>query len=47
MKCAVNKVNCVLKKIDILNLTELKNTIYATAAYFLELVRANELSNRK
>ena len=29
VKCAVNKVNFVLKKIDIQNLTELNNTMYA------------------
>ena len=32
VKCAVSKVNCVLKKIDIRNLTELNNTMYAAAA---------------
>ena len=37
-KCAVNKVNCVLKKIDIRNLSELNNTMYAAAAYDTELV---------
>ena len=47
MKCAVNKVNCVLKKIDTLNLTEMNNTMYAAAAYVRELVRANKLPKRK
>ena len=46
MKCAVNKVNCVLKKIDIRNLTELNN-MYAAAAYVTELVGANKLSKTK
>ena len=47
MKSAVNKVNCVLKKIDIQNLTELNNTIYAAAAYFSELVGGNKLPKTK
>ena len=47
MKCAVKKVNCVLKKIDIQNLTELSNTIYAAAAYVTELVGANKLPKTK
>ena len=47
MKCAVNKVNCVLKKIDIRNLTELNNTMYAAAAYVTELVGANRLPKTK
>ena len=46
VKCAVNKVNCVLKKIDIRNLTELNN-MYAAAAYVTELVGANKLSKTK
>ena len=36
VKCAVSKVNCVLKKIDIQNLTELNNTMYAAAAYITD-----------
>ena len=32
VKCAVNKVNCVIKKTDIRNLTELNNTMYLAAA---------------
>ena len=47
VKCAVNKVNCVLKKIDIRNLTELNNTMYAAAAYVTELVGANKLPKTK
>ena len=47
MKCTVNKVNCVLKKIDIRNLTELNNTMYAAAAYVTELVGANKLPKTK
>ena len=47
MKCAVNKVNCVLKKIDIRNLTELNNIMYAAAAYITELVGANKLPRTK
>ena len=33
VKCTMNKVNCVLKKSDIRNLTELNNTVYAAAAH--------------
>ena len=40
------KVNCVRKKIDIRNLTELNNTMYA-AAYVTELVGANKLPKTK
>ena len=47
VKCTVNKVNCVLKKIDIRNLTELNNTMYAAAAYVTELVGANKLPKTK
>ena len=47
VKCAVNKVNSVLKKIDIRNLTELNITIYAAAAYVTELVRTNKLPKAK
>ena len=43
MKCAMNKVDWMLKKIDVPNLTELSNTIYTAAACFSELVRANKL----
>ena len=47
MKCAVNKVNGVLKKIDIRNLTELNNTMYTAAAYVTEMVGASKLPNTK
>ena len=47
VKCAVNKVNCVLKKTDIWNLTELNNTMHAAAAYVAELVGANNLPKTK
>ena len=47
VKCAVNKVNCVLKKTDIRNLTELNNTMYAAAAHVTELVGANNLPKTK
>ena len=47
VRFAVNKVNCVLKKINIRNLTELNNTMYAAAAYVSELVRANKLPKTK
>ena len=47
VKCAVKKVNCVLNKIDIRNLTELSNTIYAAAAYVTELVGTNNLPKTK
>ena len=47
VKCAVNKVNFVLKKIDIRNLTELNNTMYAAAAYVTELVGVNKLPKTK
>ena len=43
----MSKVNCVLKKSDIRNLTELNNTTYAAAAYITELVRANKLPKTK
>ena len=47
VKCAVNKVNCVLKKIDIRNLAELNNAMYVAAAYVSELVGANKLPETK
>ena len=47
MKCAVNKVNCLLEKIDIRDFTELIKTIYAAAVYVSELVRANKLPKTK
>ena len=47
VKCAVNKVSCVLKKIDIQNVTELNNAMYAAAAYVSELVGANKLPKKK
>ena len=37
----------MLKKIDIRNLTELNNTMYAAAAYVTELVGANKLPKTK
>ena len=43
----MNKVRCVLKKLDIRNLTELNNTMYAAAAYVSELVGANKLPKTK
>ena len=46
MKCDVNKVSCVLNRIDIQNLTELNNIMY-TAAYVSELVGANNLPKTK
>ena len=42
MKCAVGNVNCVLKKIDIGNVTDLNNAMYAGAGYVSELVGANK-----
>ena len=47
VKCAVNKVKFVLKKIDIRNLTELNNIMYADVAYVFELVGANKLPKTK
>ena len=47
VKCAVNKVICVLKKIDIRNLTELNNTVYAAAAYVSEFFGADKLPKGK
>ena len=47
VKCAVNEVNCVLKKIDLRNLTGLNNTMYAATAYVSELVRADKLPKTK
>ena len=47
VKCVVNNVSCVLKKIDIRNLTELSNTMYAAATYVSELVGANKLPKIK
>ena len=47
MKCAVNKVKCVLKKIDIRNVTEQNNTLYAAAAYVTELVKDNKRPKTK
>ena len=43
----MTKVNCVHKKIDNRNLTELKNTMYAAATYVTELVGANKLPKTK
>ena len=37
----------MLKKIDIRNLTELSNTMYAAVAYVTELVGANKLPMTK
>ena len=47
VKCAANKVNGELKKIDIQNVTELNNTMYAAAAYVSELVGVNKLPKTK
>ena len=47
VKCAANKVNCVLKKTDIQNVTELNNTMYAAAAYVSELAGVNKLPKTK
>ena len=47
VKCAVNKGNYVLKKIDIRNLTELSNTMYAAAAHVTELDGANKFPKTK
>ena len=44
MKCAVNKVSCELKEIDIRNLTKLNKSKYAAAIYVSKLVGANKLS---
>ena len=41
------EIICVLKKIDIRNLTELNNTMHAAAAYVTELVGANNLPKTK
>ena len=46
VKFAVNKVNCVLEKIDIRNLTEL-NTMYFAASYVSESVGAKKTSKDK
>ena len=43
VKCAVNKVNCVLKKTDIRNLIELDNTMCAAAGYASRLVGTNKI----
>ena len=43
----MNKVNCLLEKIDIRDFTELIKTIYAAAVYVSELVRANKLPKTK
>ena len=45
--CAVNKVNCVLKKIDIRNLTEVTNTMYAAAAKLLNWLELTNLQRQK
>ena len=36
VKRAVSKANCMLKKTDIRNITELNNTMYATVGYVSE-----------
>ena len=47
VECAMSKVNCLLKKIDIQNLTELNNTMYAAAvACVTKTVGANKLPRR-
>ena len=43
----MNKVNCVLKRIGIRNLTEVNNTMSAIVAYVSELVGANKLRKTK
>ena len=43
----MNKVKFVLKKINIRNLTELNNIMYAAAAYVFKLVGANKLPKTK
>ena len=47
VKCAVNKVSCELKEIDIRNLTKLNKSMYAAATYVSKLVGANKLSKIK
>ena len=47
VKCAVNKVNCVLKKIDIRNLTQLNNTMHAAATHVTKLDGANKIPKTK
>ena len=47
VKCVVNKVNCVIKKTDIRDLTELKNTMYTAAVYVSEWDGANKLLKTK
>ena len=43
----MNKVNCVLQRIGIRNLTEVNNTMYAIVAYVSELDGANKLRKTK
>ena len=47
MKCTVNEVSSVLKKIDIRNLTELSSTKYAAAVDVSELVGADKFPKTK
>ena len=47
VKCAVNKINCVLYRIQIEDLTELNNTNYGATAYVFELVGANKIPKNK
>lgn len=44
---AVNKVNCVLVKIEIGNLTEMNNFAYGSAAYISKLVGDNKTPKKK
>ena len=39
----MNKINCLLKNIDIRHLTELNNTMHVPAAYVTKLVGANKI----
>ena len=43
----MSKVNCMLKKNGISNVTEVNNTTYAAAAYISELAGANYLPKKK
>ena len=47
VKYVMNKVNCVHEKIDLRNLTELNDTMYAVTAYVTEQVGANKLLKTK
>ena len=47
LKCTVNKVNCVLKKINIRKLTEQNNTMYGAATYISEFRRVFTISQKR